>query len=105
AKTGALIVREPAADGAEDARIVLRGGGGDRGRLEGGVAQAASLAVHLLRAGAAVELEGPGLFVPLAAGRAQERRVLTALALYDAPSSAVARAMPRRLRELVVDLG
>jgi uncharacterized protein (DUF58 family) len=104
AKVGNLLVREPAAEAAEDARIVLKGGG-DAERLERGISEAASLVVHLLRAGAAVELEGPGVFVPLAAGRQQQRRVLTALALYEIPATVAPRAARRPLREILVDLG
>jgi len=67
----------------------------------------------LVRAGAGVELVGPGLFVPLGHGRPHLRRVLTALALYDpAAAEPIAPAMldrepssgPRRLREIQVPL-
>ncbi|OGK81507.1 MAG: hypothetical protein A2X52_10375 [Candidatus Rokubacteria bacterium GWC2_70_16] len=84
AKTQALTVRELEAETSTDTRIVLDGtGAGDPARLEAGLSEAASLACHLLRAGAMVELTGPGLLVPLARGRGQERRILTALALYE----------------------
>jgi uncharacterized protein (DUF58 family) len=68
-------------------RLVLEGTGRtDPQRLEVRLSQAASLAVHLLGAGAAVGLAGPGIRVPLGRGRGQERRILTALALYDPAS-------------------
>ena len=104
AKTGVLIVREVAEEAADDARIVLVGGGRDRDRLEGALSEAASLAMHLLRGGAGVEVHAPGLVVPLGRGRAHERTVLTALALYE-PGAAAVRPSARRLREIVVDLG
>ncbi|HEY3065991.1 MAG TPA: DUF58 domain-containing protein [Methylomirabilota bacterium] len=104
AKTAALIVREMAEEAAADACIVLVGAGRDRERLERALSEAASLAVHLLRGGAGVELRAPGLVVPLGRGRAHERSVLTALALYQ-PGAATVSAAGRRLREIVVDLG
>jgi hypothetical protein len=55
-----------------------------------------------------VELVGPGLLLPVATGRAQERRILTALALYN-PDAAIdagpGRQSPTRLREHRVVLG
>jgi uncharacterized protein (DUF58 family) len=84
AKAGALIVRELEAETANNTRIVLVGDGTrDAARLEAALAEAASLAVHVLGTGAAVEVTGPGIHVPLARGRAHQRRLLTALALYD----------------------
>lgn len=83
AKAGALMVRELEAESTTDARIVLEGRGrADRERLEQALSRAASLAVHLLRSGVRVELVGPAT-APLGAGAGQERRILTALALYD----------------------
>jgi uncharacterized protein (DUF58 family) len=58
----------------------------DRERLERALSEAASLAVHLLRRGTGVELGGAAGAVPLGQGRGQERRILTALALYSPPS-------------------
>ena len=85
AKTGALVVRELEAEAALDTRIVLVGDGArDGARLEAALSEAASLAAHLTRAEAAVELFGPGLHVPAGRGRAHLRRLLTALALYEA---------------------
>lgn len=113
AKAGTLTVRELEAETTLDTRIVLEGrGGGDPRRLEDGLSEAASLAVHLLRAGALVELTGPGLGVPLGRGRAHERRILSALALYD-PAAPVPEAGGRAgrapgaatLREIRVSLG
>ncbi|HKZ05678.1 MAG TPA: DUF58 domain-containing protein, partial [Methylomirabilota bacterium] len=54
AKTSALTVRELEAETPLDTRIVLFGGGASA-EIEAGIAEAASLAVHLLRAGAQVE--------------------------------------------------
>jgi uncharacterized protein (DUF58 family) len=89
AKSGALVVRELMAETAVDARIVLTGRGSrDRGRLEAGLSEAASLAVHLLDGGAAVELTGPGVHVASGRGRAHARRLLTALALYQPAGAA-----------------
>jgi uncharacterized protein (DUF58 family) len=83
AKAGALMVRELEAETATNTRIVLVGDGTrDAGRLEAAMSEAASLAVHLLDTGAAVELAGPGVHVPAGRGRAHQRRLLTALALY-----------------------
>jgi uncharacterized protein (DUF58 family) len=89
AKAGALIVRELAAETAPNTRIVLVGDGTrNAARLEAAMSEAASLAVHLLGAGAAVELAGPGVHVPRGHGRAHQRRLLTALALYDSATAA-----------------
>lgn len=106
AKTRALTVREMEEDTAPDARLVLEGTGAtDAARLERGLSEAASVAVHLCRAGAGVELLGPGVFVPLGRGRGQERRLLTALALYAPPSGGVlAAASTGALREVRVRL-
>jgi uncharacterized protein (DUF58 family) len=107
AKTGALIVRELEAETATDTRIVLVGDGRrDAERLEAGLSEAASLASHLLDAGAAVELAGPGVHVPLGRGRAHRRRLLTALALYEPPSPAVAPGLRSpRPGEIEIALG
>ena len=84
ARAGTLIVRELEAETAAATRIVLVGDGRrDAGRLEAALSEAASLAVRLIAAGAAVELAGAGVDVPSGRGRAQQRRLLTALALYD----------------------
>jgi uncharacterized protein (DUF58 family) len=109
AKGGTLLVRETEADAAPDTRIVLEGTGArDRARLEAGLSEAASLAVHLLGAGAAVGLVGPGVAVPLGRGRAQRRALLTALALYEPASRpgppAVGAGRPG-VADLVVRLG
>ena len=108
AKSGALVVRELEAETAIDTRIVLEGTGADREQLERGISEAASLAVHLFRAGARVELRGPGVHVPPGQGRADRRRVLTALALYDPAAAAgvAAEPAPRRagLREIRVQI-
>ena len=90
AKTGTLVVRELEAETAIDTRIVLDGTGARRDRLEQGLSEAASLAAHLFRAGARVELRGPGILVPLGQGREARRRMLTALALYDPAATAPA---------------
>jgi uncharacterized protein (DUF58 family) len=82
AKTGSLTVRELEAETTLDTRIMLVGAG-DPARVEAGIAEAASLAVHLLRAGAQVEVAGAGLHVPLGRGPGQRRAVLTALALWE----------------------
>jgi uncharacterized protein (DUF58 family) len=92
---------------------VLTGRGRAGAALETGLSEAASLAVALIRAGAGVELAGPGCAVPLGHGRAHLRRLLAALALYDpesaAPASApvpVAEAYPsgRAVREIRIGL-
>jgi uncharacterized protein (DUF58 family) len=84
AKAETLMVRELEADTSHDARLVLVG----RGRagtdaLEAGLSEAASAAVAIVRAGAGVALDGPGVHVPLGHGRPHLRRVLAALALYE----------------------
>jgi uncharacterized protein (DUF58 family) len=107
AKSGSLTVRELEEDTAEDTRLVLTGtGAADGERLERALSEAASLAVHLLRRGTGVELTGAAGVVPLDRGRSQERRILTALALY-APRGARAGAPPARdggLREIRIPL-
>ena len=95
ARTGTLIVRELEAETAAATRIALVGDGTrDAGRLEAAMSEAASLAVHLIATGAAIELVGPGLHVPPGRGRAHQRRLLTALALYD-PRTGGAPPEPR----------
>jgi uncharacterized protein (DUF58 family) len=106
AKTGTLLVREVEAETALDVRIVLDGMPVAGERLEAALSEAASLAVHVLSAGGAVELAGPGVHVPLAAGRGQRRRVLTALALFDArvTGGRAERVPSRGVREIRVPL-
>ena len=100
AKSGSLMVRELEEDTNEDARIVLTGTGAGHGEhLERALSQAASLAVHLLRSGTGVELAGSAGAVPLGRGRGQERRILTALALYS-PSGQGRDAGPASAGEL-----
>ena len=108
AKTGGLVVRELEADTAADVRIVLDGGGADREALERGLSDAASLVVHLARSGGAIELTGPGIHVPPGRGRDHRRRLLTALALFDAEAARMAqplRRSTRALREIRVGIG
>jgi uncharacterized protein (DUF58 family) len=93
AKAQTLTVRELEEDTALDVRIVLAGGAAGPEPLEAGLSEAASLAVHFLRQGAAVEVAGAGVAVPLGRGRAHELRVLTALALCD-PAAAGDGAAP-----------
>ncbi len=112
AKVESLLVREMEAETTEDTRVVLSGRGErDAARLEAALSEAASIAAHLARAGAGVELTGAGLFVPLGRGPGQARRVLTELALYDphAPEAGAAEFGPgvrgwRSLREVRVEL-
>jgi uncharacterized protein (DUF58 family) len=112
AKVDSLLVREMEAETTEDTRLVLAGTGGRSAeRLEAALSEAASIAVHLARAGAGVELVGAGLFVPLGHGPGHARRILTALALYDprAPRSDKSDPRPgardwRSLREVRVEL-
>jgi uncharacterized protein (DUF58 family) len=116
AKAETLMVRELEADTSHDARLVLVGRGSTgTDALEAGLSQAASAAVALVRAGAGVALDGPGVHVPLGHGRPHLRRVLAALALYDPdgpaadPSAAsTASSDPgrggRRLREIRIPL-
>src|SRR5262249_32072439 len=59
AKTQELLVRELEAETTEDTRLVLVGTGArDPAALETGLSEAASLATHLIRLGAGVELVG-----------------------------------------------
>jgi uncharacterized protein (DUF58 family) len=95
AKTGTLTVRELQADASRDTLIVLAVVGADAGRVERGLAEAASLAVHLLREGGRVALAGPGVHVPLGRGRAHRRRLLTVLALWE-PGGAIEPLGDRR---------
>jgi len=112
AKVDSLLVREMEAETTEDTRLVLAGTGGrSAARLEAALSEAASIAVHLARAGAGVELVGAGLFVPLGHGPGHARRILTALTLYDPKAQrsdrsdvgSGARAW-RSLREVRVEL-
>jgi uncharacterized protein (DUF58 family) len=113
ARAGVVTVRELEEDAALDTRIVLAGTGArNPDRLEAGLSEAASLAVHLLRGGVAVELVGPGIRVPLGRGRGQEAPLLTALALYAPPVAAPGPGarppalppLPGGLRQIVVGL-
>lgn len=110
AKTGTLTVRELEAETAMDTRLILGGDGADADAVERGLSRAASFVVHLMRAGAAVELIGPGVFVALGRGLAHQRRLLTALALWKPPAASAVRGGPRagsrdRIREIHVRLG
>lgn len=106
AKTGVPVVRELMAETAVDARILLIGDGGrDSQRLEAGLSEAASLAVHLADGGAAVELVGPGVHVPSGRGRAHTHRLLTALALYVPTRGPVPPVRRERATEFEVLLG
>ena len=109
AKMDTLLVREMEDEATEDARVRLTGSGvHDAARLEAALSEAASIAAHLVRTGAGVELMGAGLFVPLGHGPGHLRRILTALALYDPRASAAALRAPgdgRAIREIRVDLG
>ena len=111
AKAQTLTVREMEAETTIDTRIVLEGDGRrDPARLEAALSEAASLAVHLLRAGALVHVTGAGLHVPLGRGRSQERRILAALALYDPERPSDEGAVPPEgavagLREIRIGIG
>jgi uncharacterized protein (DUF58 family) len=84
AKRRALVVRELEEETTLDARVVLTGRGGrDPERRERSLSEAAALARALLRAGASVALAGPGIEIGAGRGREQERRVLTALGLFE----------------------
>lgn len=110
AKTGTLTVRELEAETAVDTRLILEGPASDPAAIERGLSRAASLVVHLIRAGAAVEMAGSGVFVPLGRGLVHQRRLLTALALWKpAPAGAgpVGAQLGSRdvIREIRVRLG
>ena len=110
AKIQSLLVREMEAETTEDTRIVLTGTGArNPERLEAALSEAASIAVHLARSGAGVELVGAGLAVPLGRGPGQARRVLTALALYEPGAAGAGRLGHdgrgwQSLREIHVEL-
>jgi uncharacterized protein (DUF58 family) len=112
AKVESLLVREMEAETTEDTRLVLSGRGDrDAARLEAALSEAASIAAHLARAGAGIELTGAGLFVPLGRGPEQARRILTELALYDPRAPRAGEAGQgfdgrgrRSLREVRVEL-
>ena len=105
AKAGGLMVRELEEDTTEDTRLVLTGtGAGDGERLERALSEAASLALHLLRRGTGVELAGAAGLVALGRGREQERRILTALALYAPGPGSGTREARGGLREIRISL-
>jgi uncharacterized protein (DUF58 family) len=84
AKSQGLLVRETEAETTEDTRLILVGTGGrDAAALEAGLSEAASLAAHLIRLGAGVELVGPGFYVRLGHGKGHLLELLRVLALYD----------------------
>jgi len=96
AKTGTLVVREHEVETGLDTRLVLVGDGTrEPVRLEAALSEAASLAAHLLRGDASLELIGPGVHVPVGRGRAHLRRVLEALALYEPSAAPAAWPAPR----------
>src|SRR5207247_6263942 len=77
AKSPSLMVRELEADSALDTRLVLEGtGASDSARLERALAEAASLAVHLLRRGRSGPLVRQGVHVPAGGGPGPPRRLL-----------------------------
>ena len=113
AKTQGLLVRETEAETTEDTRLILVGTGErDAAALEAGLSEAASLAAHLIRLGAGVELVGPGFYVRLGHGKGHLLGLLWALALYDPQTTPLAtpaageddgRLLP--LRQIRVRLG
>jgi uncharacterized protein (DUF58 family) len=113
AKTPGLLVREMEAETTEDTRLVLVGTGArDAAALETGLSEAASLATHLVRLGAGVELVGPGFYVRLGRGKGHLGRLLRALALYDPRTTPLAAAAEEQeegaflpLRQIRVRLG
>ena len=103
-------MRELEAETTEDTRLILLGAGTPGPALEAALSEAASLATHLIRGGAGVELIGPGFFVRLGRGPAASAPVLTALALYDpgAPGPAAGESEagePGKLRRAAPDPG
>jgi uncharacterized protein (DUF58 family) len=110
AKTRSLVVRELEDDTALDARLILTGTGArSRERLEQALSEAASVAVHLLNAGAGVELVGPLTAVPFGRGRGHARALLGALALYEPPRGAESPLEPagpprQGVREIPISL-
>ena len=83
AKAGALMVRELQAESVRDSLIVLEVTGADGDRVERGLSEAASCAVHLMEDGGRVGVTGAGVSVPLGRGRGHARRILTELALWE----------------------
>jgi len=84
AKRRALVVRELEEETTLDARLVLTGRGErEAERCEEALSEAAALTRALLRAGAGVAVVGPGIDIAGGRGHQHERRILTALALYD----------------------
>jgi len=113
AKSQTLVVRELEAETTEDTQLMLIGTGArDPIALEAALSDAASLATHLVRLGAGVELVGPGFYIRLGRGRGHLARILTALALYD-PQATPLEDTPaddggrpaRQLRQIRVRLG
>ena len=84
ARTGVLISRELSEEMSGDILIRL-----DSNPTEKAISRAASLVVHFGSRGIPVALEGPGIFVEPGAGTQSVRRILTVLALWDAPKAEV----------------
>jgi len=101
AKAGALMVRELQAETTRDSRIVLEVAGVDAERVERGLSEAASLAVHLLKEGGRVGVTGAGVSVALGRGRGHARRILTELALWE---PGVARSAPASRADGVAEI-
>ncbi len=81
ARTGGLITRILSDEGARDIFIRLPAGASERA-----ISRAASLAIHFLRMGRPVSLEGPGLKIGPGKGREFSRHVLTLLARWNSAS-------------------
>jgi uncharacterized protein (DUF58 family) len=87
ARTGSLITRILSDEGAKEISIRLPAGASERA-----ISRAASLAIHFLRMGRPVSLEGPGLSIEPGKGREFSRYVLTLLARWDSASQEATHA-------------
>ena len=97
ARQGTLIVRDRAADAGAECVVHLSGPPEPGDAFEGAVSEAAGLVLHLLARGDRVGLLAGSHLVPPAAGPAQRRALLAALALVEAKETAAPPPpLPRR---------
>ena len=98
ARTGTLITKILSDEGAREIAIKL-----PAAASETAVSRAASLAIHFLRMGRSVSLEGPGLNIEAGRGREFSRYVLTVLARWNGPAQSEARSQGSDAVSVTID--